>query len=61
MSSSIMEGSKRRPCRAGPWNMDNPMRPGKTAEDKRIGSWASKTERNARQAQRREEADRKKS
>jgi len=27
-----------------------PYRPGKTAEDKRIGAWASKAERNARQA-----------
>ena len=28
----------------------NPMRPGKTAEDHRTGAWASKSERNGRQA-----------
>lgn len=27
-----------------------PMRPGKTAEDHRIGAWCSKQERNAKQA-----------
>ena len=32
------------------------MRPGKTARDKRRGSWASKQERNARQAAYREKA-----
>lgn len=50
MASHQEEGSKRRKPEPGPWNEGSPMRPGKTAEDKRTGSWASKQERNARQA-----------
>ena len=34
------------------------MRPGKTKEDRRTGSWVSKEERNARHAARREALDR---
>lgn len=50
MAAHTHKDSLRGPTPQGPWNMDNPMRPGKTAEDKRTKAWASKSERNSRQA-----------
>lgn len=50
MAGSGSDGSLRRPTnRDEVFSDKNPMRPGKTAEDKRIGAWASKAERNSRQ------------
>jgi len=51
--------SLRQATPAGPWSATNPMRPGKTAEDRRQGAWKSKQERNAMQAIYREEAAKK--
>ena len=53
------KGSLRRKCTAeklytAEGKAVAPMRPGKTMEDKRIGAWGSKSERNARQAALRE-------
>jgi hypothetical protein len=64
MASSIMKGSLRRKSdpHAALYSTDGkaimPMRPGKTAEDHRSGAWASKSERNARQAAYQEAASR---
>lgn len=57
MAASNTPGSLRRPVPQPPWNENNPMRPGKTLEDKRTGAHASKHERNDRQATYREIAD----
>ena len=51
MAGSGEKDSLRYPTnRSENFSPSNPMRRGKTAEDKRIGAWASKSERNARQA-----------
>jgi len=51
MAGSGSEDSLRIPTdRSEEFGPKNPMRRGKTKEDKRIGAWKSKSERNARQA-----------
>jgi len=50
MAGHKTKGSLRSKTPPAPWKAGNPMRPGKTAEDKRIGAWMSKNERNANQA-----------
>lgn len=55
MASSITKGSLRRPSNTNAYYTKEgkpitSMRPGKTAEDKRIGAWMPKSERNSRQA-----------
>ena len=60
MAGSGEKASLRYPTnRSEKFSDQNPMRRGKTAEDKRIGAWASKSERNARQAALRERGGRK--
>ena len=50
MKGSLRRKSTTRAFYTDKWAPVTPMRPGKTAEDHRIGAWASKSERNGRQA-----------